>query len=119
MRLRPCRRCQRHVRIGDTCPFCAREPARATPTLGALALAGALSVGCGGAPHEEPTTPAHEQTVAPSDPAPMTQNDPEPEQAPPEEPAAPEDHPTRGPDGGGAIAAYGGPSPGGPSAPPR
>jgi len=104
--LRPCTGCHRHVRAGDPCPFCGRAPTAFGPTLAALAIIGALASGCGGGaatadttttPSNDSSPPSEQQTDdrAAADPQPGVDNEPE----------------ERGPDGGGAVAAYGAPAP--------
>lgn len=116
MRLVPCERCARHVREDEaSCPFCAQQrPRRARAAVRAVLAASALvTVACGG--------PAAETSESSTNgtPAETSAGDERPADETRDEHAGDEtnapDEPTRGPDGPGAIAAYGAPSPQEPS----
>jgi hypothetical protein len=110
MKLVPCDHCARHLRIGERlCPFCGL-------TRAALGVAlGIAMVGCGGGaasradttttPDENGTEEQHATTDAPPS------DEPPSDESPNDEPGE------RGPDGVGAVAAYGAPAPDGPGQP--
>lgn len=103
--LRPCTGCHRHVRAGDPCPFCGRAPTAVGPTLAALAIVGALASGCGGGAATADTT-----TTPSNDPSPPSEQTEDRAGADPQ-PGVDDEPDERGPDGGGAVAAYGAPAP--------
>jgi len=93
--------------------------AGARTAIAALALAGALATGCGGG-----TSAADTTTVRSNDqgPAATDERTADPDDPADERTAGPgerDDNTRRGPDDGGAVAAYGGPSPDGPSPAPE
>lgn len=110
MQLVLCDRCARHLRIGERlCPFCGVKRAAIGVALG-VALAS-----CGGATATSETTPSEngaEEQPAPSPPGDESTPPESDEETPPE--AREDTPPQRGPDGVGAIAAYGAPAPDGP-----
>jgi hypothetical protein len=109
MKLVPCDRCARHLRIGERlCPFCGL-------TRAALGVAlGIAMVGCGGgaASRSDTTTPAENGTEEQH----ATTDEPTTDTPPSDEPTSDEPG-ERGPDGVGAVAAYGAPAPDGPGQP--
>lgn len=113
MRLVPCDRCARHVREDEaSCPFCAQQrPRRSRAAVRAVLAASALvTVACGGSASESSTNGTSAETSAGDE----RSADETTDEHAGDETNAP-DEPTRGPDGPGAIAAYGAPSPQEPS----
>jgi len=97
------------------CPFCGVKRGAALMVLGT-----AMLVGCGSsAPAESTVVESQPQQQAPIDapPAEETAEETPPDETSPSDPEDPDAQ--RGPNGIGAVAAYGGPAPDGPSVTPR
>lgn len=111
-RLVPCRECQRHVRVGASCPFCGAEPPAAVEVVRprangrfAMLFAGSIVLSACGeqtsqdlAPPPEPEamTPSAETAPPKADPTDVANGDVE--DAPPEEAAEPLEAPEVSPE---------------------